>query len=101
MNHLPSCRRVDVLSLMLEGCSLRAMSRQSGVHRSTIMHLLVDAGRHSYRLLKQELRDLSCPIVEADARWAFWRTKERPFGCIAFSCLSALRIATSMSSRMA
>ena len=64
MNRLKPHRRVQVLSLLLEGCTLRAASRLTGAHRTTIM------------LLDRQLRDLSCPIVEADELWAFCRKKE-------------------------
>ena len=76
MNRLKSHRRVQVLSLLLEGCSLRATARLTGIHRTTIMNLLVDAGQHCYRLLERELHALSCPIVEADELWTFCRKKE-------------------------
>ena len=77
MNKLEPHRQRFVLSLLLEGCSLRATARLTGVHRTTIMKLLVRAGQHCVDLMDTHLRNLRCPVVEADEIWTFVRKKQR------------------------
>ena len=76
MNVLPLERKRAVLSLLWEGYSIRSTSRLTGVQKSTIMRLLVDAGEHCQRLLDRELRNLPCRTIEADEIWTFVRVKQ-------------------------
>ena len=77
MNRLSRSRQVAVLNLLLEGCSIRATARLTGVHKTTIASLLVDVGAHCQVLLDRELRNLPCPVIEADEIWTFVRKKQR------------------------
>ena len=43
-NHLTFAKKTLVLSSLVEGNSIRSIERISGVHRDTIMRLLVHAG---------------------------------------------------------
>ena len=43
MNRLPVAKRVQVLSLLCEGMSMRAVSRLADVSINTVTKLLVDA----------------------------------------------------------
>ena len=76
MNVLRRDRRRDVLRLLLEGCSIRAVNRLTGVHKTTITNLLVAAGQHCQALLDAELCGLPCPIIQADEIWTFVRKKQ-------------------------
>ena len=76
MNILSTARRRAVLAALLEGCSIRATSRLTGVHKTTIMRLLVDAGEHCEVLLDQYLRNLPCSTIEADEIWTYVRKKQ-------------------------
>ena len=44
MNRLDAARRTQVLSCLLEGCSIRATVRMTGVSKKTVSRLLVEAG---------------------------------------------------------
>ena len=77
MNRLSRSRQVDVLNLLLEGCSIRSTARLTGVHKTTIGSLLVAAGAQCQALLDHELHHLACPIIEADEIWTFVRKKQR------------------------
>ena len=44
---LPRQTAIIVLRHLLEGCSVRSTERLTGVHRDTILDLLVDAGEHA------------------------------------------------------
>jgi hypothetical protein len=45
MNKLPSEKRAQALQMMAEGVSLRAMTRLTGISRTTLLKLLSDAGQ--------------------------------------------------------
>jgi hypothetical protein len=45
MNKLPIEKRVQMVRLLVEGNSLRATSRITDIHRTTIMKLLADVGK--------------------------------------------------------
>ena len=72
---VPSRRRA-VLSALLEGCSIRATSRLTGVQKNTITRLMVDAGEYCETLIDRELRNLPCRVIEADEIWTFVRKKQ-------------------------
>ena len=44
MNKLPSAKRAEILGMMVEGVSLRAITRLTGASKNTIVKLLEDAG---------------------------------------------------------
>src|SRR5882672_2705358 len=46
MNVLPKEKQVQIISALVEGNSIRSIERMTGVHRDTIMRLLVRTGRH-------------------------------------------------------
>lgn len=74
---LPMDRAVLVLSLLVEGMSIRAAERITGHHRDTIMRLLVLAGGKCERLLDELVRGVEVEDVQADELWAFVGMKER------------------------
>ena len=44
MNKLPTAKRVEILGLMVEGVSIRAITRITGASKNTVVKLLADAG---------------------------------------------------------
>jgi IS1 family transposase len=65
------------LRLLLEGCSIRSVERVTGVHRDTIIRLLVKAGERCERLLCERIRGLEVDEVQADEIWGFVGMKEK------------------------
>jgi transposase-like protein/IS1 family transposase len=55
-----------VLELMMEGRSVRAISRLTGLHIETILSLMVTAGEKCQRLLDTRIRGLRPNLVQAD-----------------------------------
>lgn len=45
MNKLPAEKRARALQMMAEGIALRAITRLTGINRTTLLKLLVDAGQ--------------------------------------------------------
>jgi transposase-like protein/IS1 family transposase len=73
---LPLDRAVSVLQLLLEGMSIRSAERITGIHRDTILRLLVLAGERCQRLMDEKLKNLDVLDVEVDEIWGFVGKKE-------------------------
>ncbi|MGA9115596.1 MAG: IS1 family transposase [Bacteroidota bacterium] len=70
-NHLSFESKVLVLSLLSEGNSIRSTERLSGVHRDTIMRLLVSAGETCSAFMDSEMRNLSMKKLQVDEIWTY------------------------------
>ncbi|MEX2125743.1 MAG: IS1 family transposase [Woeseia sp.] len=77
MNKLKTEKKEAVISALVEGNSIRSIERMTGVHRDTIMRLLVTVGNGCERLLDQSMRDLSCQRIQVDEIWAYVGKKQR------------------------
>jgi len=77
MNKLPSGKRVEVLGMMLEGMSIRAIVRLTGVSKTTILKLLEDCGEAFSDYQDKAFRNLSCKRIQVDEIWAFNHCKQR------------------------
>ena len=67
---------IAVLSALPEGCSIRATSRLTGVHKTTIMKLFVEVGEHCQSILDR-LCNLPCSTIEADEIWTYYVRKKQ------------------------
>ena len=75
--YLPVEKATAVLQLLLEGCSVRSTERITGVHRDTILRLLVVAGDKYDRLLKERVRNVPVSDVQCDEIWGYVGKKEQ------------------------
>jgi transposase len=66
MNVLTPERRIQVISALVEGNSIRSVSRMTGVARNTIMGLLVQVGGARAEYQDKALRNLPCKRVQCD-----------------------------------
>ncbi len=73
---LPLDRAENILRLLLEGMSVRSVERVTGVHRDTILRLLVLAGERCQKLMDERIRGLDVQDVEVDEIWGFVGKKE-------------------------
>ncbi len=76
-NVLPRDKQLAVLSALVEGNSVRSTERLFGVHRDTILRLMVRVGQGCSALLDEKMVDLSCERLELDELWAFIGKKQR------------------------
>jgi IS1 family transposase len=76
MNKLPKAKQVQAVKCLVEGNSLRATARMTGVARNTVSTLLVDLAKACSDYQNDALRGLTCRRVEADEIWAFCYAKE-------------------------
>jgi IS1 family transposase len=77
MNKLPNEKRAQVLQMMAEGLALRAITRLTGISRTTLLKLLVDAGQAFSEYQDCALMSLSCKRVQVDEAWAFCYAKQK------------------------
>ncbi|OFV96987.1 MAG: hypothetical protein A3F68_05770 [Acidobacteria bacterium RIFCSPLOWO2_12_FULL_54_10] len=75
--YLPVEKATAVLQLLLEGCSIRSTERITGVHRDTIMRLLLVAGDKCERLMKKHIHNVPVTDVQCDEMWGFVGKKEQ------------------------
>jgi transposase-like protein len=73
---LPIDRAVAILQLLLEGMSVRSVERVTGVHRDTVLRLLVLAGERCDTLMVDKVRSLPVHDVEVDEIWGYVFKKE-------------------------
>jgi IS1 family transposase len=77
MNKLTTEERSRVVAALVEGNSLRSITRMTGVHRTTILKLLVDLGRACSIFQDQAFRNLNCKRIQVDEIWSFCGAKQR------------------------
>jgi len=71
MNRLSTERRAQVVACLVEGMSIRATCRITGVARQTVNNLLLDLGRACSDYQDAALGNLDAQRVEADEIWSF------------------------------
>ncbi|HEV8433340.1 MAG TPA: IS1 family transposase [Thermoanaerobaculia bacterium] len=77
MNKLTPAKRAAVLSCLVDGVSIRATSRVTGVAKGTILRLLASAGTVCAEYQDAILRNLPCRRIQADEIWSFVYGKDR------------------------
>jgi len=77
MNKLPLEKRVQILTLLVEGSSLRSISRIAGVSINTVTKLLVDAGHACAVFHDANARNVTAKNVQCDEIWSFCYAKKR------------------------
>jgi IS1 family transposase len=77
MNKLPLEKRVQILTLLVEGSSLRSISRVCGVSINTVTKLLVDAGHVCATYHDEKVREVAAKRVQCDEIWSFCYAKEK------------------------
>ena len=66
-----------ILKLLVEGMSLRSIERVTGVHRDTIMRLLILAGERCAVLLDSRMRNVRASRIQADEIWCYVAKKDK------------------------
>lgn len=80
MNKLDTAKRAQVLTLLIEGMSLRATARAADVSYNTVCKLFADAGRVCADYQDKALRDLPCKRLQLDEIWSFVYAKQKNVG---------------------
>jgi IS1 family transposase len=77
MNKLSTEGRKQIVAALVEGNSLRAISRMTGASRNTLNKLLIDLGTACSAYQDKALRNLKCKRVQCDEIWSFVGCKEK------------------------
>lgn len=77
MNKLPLKTRVQILTMLCEGSSMRSISRIADVSINTVSKLLVDAGTFCAALHDREVRNVRSARVQCDEIWSFTAAKQK------------------------
>jgi transposase-like protein len=67
----------SVLRMLLEGMSVRSCERLTGLHRDTILGLMIQAGESCRRFMEAKIVKQSCNAIECDEQWAFVGCKRK------------------------
>jgi IS1 family transposase len=71
MNKLTTEKRAAVVSCLVEGNSIRATVRMTGVAKNTVVKLLCDLGRACSEYQDKTFRNLPCKRIQCDEIWSF------------------------------
>lgn len=77
MNKLSIEKRTQVISCLVEGNSMRATSRMTGVAVNTVAKFVVDVGRVCSVYQDKHFVNLPCKRLQCDEIWAFVGAKEK------------------------
>ncbi|MGB3271412.1 MAG: IS1 family transposase [Xanthobacteraceae bacterium] len=77
MNKLPLQTRVQILTMLCEGSSMRSISRITGVSINTVTKLLVDAGMACAAFHDATVRNVPAVRVQCDEIWSFAYAKNK------------------------
>lgn len=77
MNKLPLSKRVQILSMLCEGSSMRSVSRVCDVSINTVSKMLIDAGTICAAFHDANVRGVKAKRVQVDEAWAFTYAKQK------------------------
>ncbi len=77
MNRLKTEKRKAVVAALVEGNSIRATCRMTGVAKNTVTKLLRDLGDACSEYQDRAFRNLSCKRIQVDEIWSFVYSKAK------------------------
>ena len=77
MNRLPTHKRVMILNMLVEGMSMRSVSRTVGVSINTVTKMLVEAGQACAAHHDEAVRDVPARTIQCDEIWSFCYAKKK------------------------
>ncbi len=77
MNRLENEKRIRIIKCLVEGNSVRATIRMTGVAKNTVAKLLVDLGAACSQFQDENLRNLPCCRLQCDEIWSFVGAKQK------------------------
>ena len=76
MNRLTREERAQILHLLCEGSSIRAVTRLTGASKNTVTKLVVDAGKACLDYQNRTFVNLTCKRIQVDEIWSFVYAKD-------------------------
>ena len=80
MNKLETAKRAQILGMLVEGMSMRAVTRLTGVSINTVSKLLMDAGEACAAYHDENVRGVESARIQADEIWSFVYAKQKNVG---------------------
>ena len=77
MNKLNSTTRTQVVSCLIEGCSIHSTVRITGVSKKCVMRLLREVGEVCADYQDHVLRNLKSRRIQLDERWGFLYCRDK------------------------
>jgi IS1 family transposase len=77
MNKLPIAKRVQILSMLCEGSSMRSISRVCDVSINTVAKLLVEAGAVCMTFHDESVHGVKSKRIQVDEIWSFTYAKQK------------------------
>jgi IS1 family transposase len=77
MNKLDTKARAQIIHLLCEGQSIRAITRLTGASKNTVSKLLVDAGKACMAYHDAKVRNVAAKRVQVDEIWSFTYAKQK------------------------
>lgn len=77
MNRLSNQDRARMLACLVEGNSIRATVRITGIAKKTVARLGVELGEACERFADRTFRNLSCEQIQCDEIWSFTYCKQK------------------------
>ena len=71
LRQLPPDKRVKIISLLVEGCSIRSIARIEDVSKTTILKLVADIGVACTQYHHKNVLDIRPKRIQADEIWSF------------------------------
>jgi transposase-like protein/IS1 family transposase len=75
--YLSEEKALMVLQMLVEGNSIRSITRITGIEKKTILSLLMFAGERCEDLMNRKMRKVKCSDLQFDEIWTFCRMKEK------------------------
>lgn len=76
MNKLTPEKRAQILHMLCEGSSIRAITRMTGASKNTVAKLLADVGKACSEYQDKAFNDLPCKRIQVDEIWSFVYAKQ-------------------------
>ena len=77
MNKLDPKTRAQILHLLCEGSSIRAITRLTGASKNTVIKLMIDAGKACAAYHDKHVRNLTTKRCQVDEIWSFTYAKQK------------------------
>lgn len=77
MNKLPIEKRRQILAMLVEGSSMRSISRVADVSINTVSKLLIDAGEACIAIHNEQVQNVAASRVQCDEIWSFCCAKAK------------------------
>ena len=79
MNKLAQEKRTQILHMLCEGSSIRAITRITGASKNTVIKLLVDAGEACAAYHDATVHNVKSKRIQVDEIWHFAQPSKRTF----------------------